>query len=70
MIFLSDRNFTQYKIDCEARWKVTPQPKMADITYGSKKLDAASNIVFRYESKEELRVGWRAAVARRSSESE
>ncbi len=68
---MPDRNFTQYKIDCEARWKVTPQPKMADITYGSKKLDAASNIVFRYESKEELRVaGSRAAVAHRSSESE
>ena len=41
------RNATQFKVDCEAKWKVTPQPKMADITYGSKKLDAASNIVFR-----------------------
>lgn len=39
-------NFTQVKANCEAKWKVSPNPKMADINYGSKKLDGASNIVF------------------------
>ena len=32
---------------CQSKWKVTPRKNMADINYGSKKLQAASNIVFR-----------------------
>nr|ACO10272.1 Lysosomal Pro-X carboxypeptidase precursor [Caligus rogercresseyi] len=42
----SDWNFTTYAQGCQERWKVTPRPKMADIMYGSKKLKAASNIIF------------------------
>ena len=33
--------------ECKKKWKVTPRFRMADIMYGSKKLEAASNIVFR-----------------------
>ena len=40
-------NLTVVEKDCETKWKVTPRPQMADIQYGSKKLHAASNIVFR-----------------------
>ena len=32
---------------CQDKWKVTPRLNMADIMYGAKKLEAASNIVFR-----------------------
>ncbi len=41
-------NFTQFAQDCQARWKVSPRNKMADIMYGSKALNGASNIIFRY----------------------
>ena len=40
-------NETVIAEECQKRWKVTPRPHMADIMYGSKKLEAASNIVFR-----------------------
>ena len=40
-------NETAFEKGCEERWKVKPRPKMADIQYGAKKLQAASNIVFR-----------------------
>ena len=33
--------------ECQKKWKVKLRPHMADIMYGSKKLEAASNIVFR-----------------------
>ena len=42
-----DWNLTVVEKDCQSKWKVTPRPHMADINYGSKKLQAASNIVFR-----------------------
>ena len=41
-------NFTAFREDCKARWKVEPRPHMADTIYGAKKLYAASNIIFRY----------------------
>ena len=40
-------NFTAFREDCKARWKVEPRPHMADTIYGAKKLYAASNIIFR-----------------------
>ena len=48
-------NLTVVEKDCETKWKVTPRwanglyniVKTVDIQYGSKKLQAASNIVFR-----------------------
>lgn len=40
-------NETAFIADCQARWKVTPRIKMADIMYGSKSLQGASNIIFR-----------------------
>ena len=43
----ADWNYTAYAEDCQKRWKVKPRPKMADVTYGSKNLHAASNIIFR-----------------------
>jgi len=39
-------NFTAFREDCKARWKVEPRPHMADTIYGAKKLYAASNIIF------------------------
>lgn len=39
-------NMTAYAEGCQKRWKVKPRSKMADIMYGGKKLDAASNIIF------------------------
>jgi lysosomal Pro-X carboxypeptidase len=39
-------NLTAVEKDCQTNWKVTPLPEMEDIQYGSKKLQAASNIVF------------------------
>ena len=32
---------------CQAKWKVKPRIKMADIMYGARQLHGASNIVFR-----------------------
>ena len=40
-------NKTAVAEECKKKWKVTPRFRMADIMYGSKKLEAASNIVFR-----------------------
>ena len=40
-------NETAIAKGCQDKWKVTPRPNMADIMYGAKKLEAASNIVFR-----------------------
>ena len=42
-----DWNLTVVEKDCQSKWKVLPRPHMADIHYGAKKLQAASNIVFR-----------------------
>ena len=42
-----DWNLTIVERSCQKKWKVTPYPNMADLNYGSKKLQAASNIVFR-----------------------
>merc|ERR1711997_19916 len=39
-------NLTQYNADCYAKWKVMPRSHMADIMYGGRNLEAASNIVF------------------------
>jgi len=39
-------NKTAVAEECKKKWKVTPRFRMADIMYGSKKLEAASNIVF------------------------
>ena len=32
---------------CQAKWKVKPRVKMADIMYGARELHGASNIIFR-----------------------
>ena len=40
-------NETAIATGCKNKWKVTPRPNMADVMYGAKKLEAASNIVFR-----------------------
>jgi len=39
-------NETEYAANCKKKWKIDPQPKMADLMYGSKALFGASNIVF------------------------
>jgi lysosomal Pro-X carboxypeptidase len=43
----TDWNYKEYELKCEAKWKVKPRPWMAEIMYGGKNLQAASNIVFR-----------------------
>ena len=40
-------NETAVAEECKKKWKVKLRRHMADIMYGSKKLEAASNIVFR-----------------------
>lgn len=46
MFEASTWNLTEYAEGCMARWNVTPRENMADIMYGQKKLQGASNIVF------------------------
>ena len=40
-------NYSSFAAGCHSRWKVLPRPDMAPLMYGEKKLDGASNIVFR-----------------------
>ena len=40
-------NETEVIETCQAKWKVKPRIKMADIMYGSKELHGSSNIIFR-----------------------
>ena len=42
-------NETEVIETCQAKWKVKPRIKMADIMYGSKELHGSSNIIFRYD---------------------
>ena len=40
-------NYSDYEVGCAKKWNVKPRPWMAEIIYGGKDLNAASNIVFR-----------------------
>ena len=39
-------NYTQFARDCHKKWNTMPRPDMADLMYGERKLQGASNIVF------------------------
>ena len=39
-------NYTEYAMGCHKRWKVVPRPEMANLMYGEKDIQAASNIIF------------------------
>ena len=42
----SEWNYTQFARDCHKKWNTMPRPDMADLMYGERKLQGASNIVF------------------------
>jgi len=46
MFQASSWNYTEYAEGCQTRWGVTPRQHMAEVMYGLKKLQGASNIVF------------------------
>ena len=39
-------NYTQFARDCHKKWNTMPRPDMADLMYGERRLQGASNIVF------------------------
>ena len=42
----SEWNYTQFARDCHKKWNTMPRPDMADLMYGERRLQGASNIVF------------------------